>query len=787
MSVATQSMPPPPTPGLNGSAAGKPADGANGVHKEPKFASGLILPPPEIKSVIDRTALFVARSANPPQFEDKIRENQRGDPKFAFLNPVDPYHAYYRHRMDKVVRGELEEEAAPKEEKAPEKAAEAAPVDLGEEPPQPEFILDIPNISAIDLDIMKLTALFTARRGRPFLAALSTREGRNYQFDFLRPTHSLFGYFNRLVDQYSRVLLPSKEMLAQLKERTHDGARWKDLEVARKRARWQQLKAEQDKKREDDKEAERIAFAEIDWHDYAIVQTIEFTAADAMAELPPPMSVQEVENMTLAQKRMAAMIMETTAEEVEAHRARQAAAEAEAAAAVGQAGNNAQDQDDTAMEQSDDEDDEAKERKRREEEERQREIERARAIQASAESGGPMKIRTDYVPKLHKKGVEKLTTCTICGQQIPVDELQEHMRIELLDPKWKSQRDALEARKAQASELQRGANVVSSLKNLARTRVDIFGAEADEEKRKKEEEEERLRRREREKVVWDGHTASKANTLDKFSTNVNFDEQIAAIHRAKGLGPQEANAIGPGIGPAAAPAPFNSLPPAPPSLPQPPTGAGAPALNPAYSAATVSSGPQPASVFPPQPAPVMLPPLHYQGMDAAQPFGYQPPPAGAPMMHPARAAALAAPMPGGPQVGMVRSADEMEGGSQDDIPPAKRQRVAKLPGGALYPEQDWINMHPHPISLRVQLPNEPSKPEWKFDGSIVTIPDLPLNLLVSTLRDRILQHTGSIVGASRIRLSYAGKMLTNMQTIAVYNLEDEDLVVLSVRDEKKKK
>lgn len=136
-----------------------------------------------------------------------------------------------------------------------------------------------------------------------------------------------------------------------------------------------------------------------------------------------------------------------------------------------------------------------------------------------------------------KSAKSTLTTCSICGQQIPVDELQEHMRIELLDPKWKEQRDALEARKAQASELQRGANVVTSLKNLARTRVDIFGAEADEERRKKEEEEERARRREREKVVWDGHTASKANTLDKFSTNVNFDEQIAAIHRAKGLGP----------------------------------------------------------------------------------------------------------------------------------------------------------------------------------------------------------------------------------------------------------
>ena len=100
----------------------------------------------------------------------------------------------------------------------------------------------------------------------------------------------------------------------------------------------------------------------------------------------------------------------------------------------------------------------------------------------------------------------------ICGQQVPVNELQEHMRIELLDPHWKSQRDVLDARRRLPSCI-------------------------DEKRRKVEEEEERLKRREREKVVWDGHTAKKANTLDKYSTNVNFDEQIAAIHRAKCLGP----------------------------------------------------------------------------------------------------------------------------------------------------------------------------------------------------------------------------------------------------------
>ena len=47
------------------------------------------------------------------------------------------------------------------------------------------------------------------------------------------------------------------------------------------------------------------------------------------------MSITEIESMTQAQKRMAAMVMETTAEDVEALRVRQAAADVEAAAAAG--------------------------------------------------------------------------------------------------------------------------------------------------------------------------------------------------------------------------------------------------------------------------------------------------------------------------------------------------------------------------------------------------------------------------------------------------------------------
>ena len=76
-----------------------------------------------------------------------------------------------------------------------------------EPPPEFEFIADPPSISAFDLDVVKLTAQFVARNGRQFLTQLMQKEQRNYQFDFLRPQHSLFNYFTKLVEQYTKVLL----------------------------------------------------------------------------------------------------------------------------------------------------------------------------------------------------------------------------------------------------------------------------------------------------------------------------------------------------------------------------------------------------------------------------------------------------------------------------------------------------------------------------------------------------------------------------------------------------
>lgn len=86
-----------------------------------------------------------------------------------------------------------------------------------------------------------------------------------------------------------------------------------------------------------------------------------------------------------------------------------------------------------------------------------------------------MRIRSDYVPRaqarrLNQSGATAL--CPNCHQQIPVAELDQHMRIELLDPRWKEQRAKAESRSATTN--LSTADVVNNLKRLASQRSDVF-------------------------------------------------------------------------------------------------------------------------------------------------------------------------------------------------------------------------------------------------------------------------------------------------------------------------
>lgn len=116
-------------------------------------AEGIIYPPREIRQIVDKTAAFVAR--NPPQFEERIRENERANPKFSFLNPRDPYHAYYQFKIRLTREGRGEGPAADGAAGAGGGARASAPKKKEKEPPKEppafEFVVEMPGISAQDL------------------------------------------------------------------------------------------------------------------------------------------------------------------------------------------------------------------------------------------------------------------------------------------------------------------------------------------------------------------------------------------------------------------------------------------------------------------------------------------------------------------------------------------------------------------------------------------------------------------------------------------------------------
>ncbi|UZP37962.1 hypothetical protein NXS19_005778 [Fusarium pseudograminearum] len=179
-------------------------DAAASVLDDIKPPAGVVLPPREIRNVLEKTAGYVAR--NGAVFEDRIRDKERSNPKFSFLNPSDAYHPFYQWRLDEVKSGRGTAIAAGR---ANEPAAEP-PKPQG--PPKPvdfQFSARTPRIARKDLDVIQLAALFVAKNGRQFMTQLAQREAGNPQFSFLIPNHTLHNFFQHIVDQYTTLLRAS--------------------------------------------------------------------------------------------------------------------------------------------------------------------------------------------------------------------------------------------------------------------------------------------------------------------------------------------------------------------------------------------------------------------------------------------------------------------------------------------------------------------------------------------------------------------------------------------------
>eukprot|EP00177_Eucheuma_denticulatum_P006712 GFKZ01012201.1.p1 GENE.GFKZ01012201.1~~GFKZ01012201.1.p1 ORF type:complete len:737 (-),score=107.94 GFKZ01012201.1:156-2366(-) len=327
---------------------------------------GLIVPPPEVKEILETTARFVAKR---PALEARVLQQHEDDPRFSFLQREDPYYAYYRL---KISQSRTQATATPSKPSATNPArpdskaavtqppnadsnppSDGNPPDTATKPPpssQPTadassspkpalstskrradvsylksarakeaaarreprnpprddlFTLLTPNPAPypLSVDVMKLTAQFVARYGRDFGAAISQKERRNSLFDFMRPLHPHFLMFQKLVDAYSTILGG---------EKGNDGDRIREVKQMAKGVEhvmdrvwymhdWDCMQAEREQEAAMN-ESERVKTAQIDWHDFVVLETVDVNDNDA--DLPAPITdTKHLPKMLAAAKR----------------------------------------------------------------------------------------------------------------------------------------------------------------------------------------------------------------------------------------------------------------------------------------------------------------------------------------------------------------------------------------------------------------------------------------------------------------------------------------------------
>jgi splicing factor 3A subunit 1 len=281
--------------------------------------------------------------------------------------------------------------------------------------------------------------------GRDFLATIAQREQRNPQFDFLKPTHLLFSYFTALVDSYMKVINPSIELKERVLERTN-------LDTVFKYAvhRWSWSKKEEERKRQEQLQTdkERLDFQAIDWNDFVLVEQIDFPE-DELFEIPG------LTNLGISNNNQAVNGVGN------GHAPSASSFPPPPLAPGGRTG-----------------------------------VPPPPMLPKQQSSSQPMiidgdgeddiKVVSNYQPRIGgtaassssyssaASSASSMTIDPVSGKPIPLAQLEEHMRIQLLDPKWKEEQKRFQEKQKETGYAE-GGSIADSLKLFARKRGDIFG------------------------------------------------------------------------------------------------------------------------------------------------------------------------------------------------------------------------------------------------------------------------------------------------------------------------
>eukprot|EP01089_Gocevia_fonbrunei_P000857 TRINITY_DN10838_c0_g1_i1.p1 TRINITY_DN10838_c0_g1~~TRINITY_DN10838_c0_g1_i1.p1 ORF type:complete len:520 (-),score=130.26 TRINITY_DN10838_c0_g1_i1:106-1608(-) len=385
----------------------------------------------------------------------------------------------------------------------------------------------------------------------------------------------------------------------------------------------------------------------------------------------------------------------------------------------------------------------------------------------------PELIRKEPIQRVQPKKDNKqdYSICPKCGEAIPIEELNEHMKIELLD------RTAREARlkamkEKRESSLAEGDEIERNLKRMAKRRTDIFGEKEVEIGRSVGDEELQNSASKPDTLIWDGHSGSIPRATNAVLAGVTDPNLVRAAEEEE----KQRAAIG------------AALPPGPgqnPPLPTATSTLGHPPLPP---------GPAPPSILP---TPMSMQPLvgmnpismnrtlinpgGMMGRPSFAPYGTPMMPGGMPPMGMGPGGMPFMPMPGGGMPGGGMPMQRMPPPPPEG-PDLKKRRLGNV---NLVSAEQWAANYSGPITVLVKVPSgsagDPSvKPEWKFEGQ-----SLEFKLLVTSsvkdIKAKIKEALGGMPpNKQKLKLANFG-YLKDTSTLAEYNAGDGVILELGVK------
>ncbi|ANB12320.1 Prp21p [Sugiyamaella lignohabitans] len=504
-------------------AQGADKDSGNGAEASSSNGApaGTIIPPPDVRAVVEKTVDYIARRGD--AFLERIR-NSNDSARFSFVKENDPYYNYYNWRLEQHKSGQVKAQTSNGKDGDSTEDSGSTVATKSTTPKEPykfEFSTPLPPISAQDLEIIKITARYAAKAGKQFITSLSHKERSNFQYDFLKPTHSLYPLFTGLIDQYRLVMNPTEE----LKSRISAGAvnKYQVLENAKQRAEYLAYQEEHNKKTAEEAEKERIAYAQIDWHDFTVVETILFTQADLDTELPPPITLSQLQFASLEQKRTGKYRIEEAAPDYvpepptnpvnnKSRPSPPPTTEDDKTKSITVPGVGTIDLSSIPGLSTNTDSDSTN-------------ISTTPAARPTPPASAPvpgMKIRpagASVRTRLLNKKEEPTIQSPYTGEAIPQSKYDEHMRIMSLDPQWKEQR-AIEQERQSTTNLST-SEVSINLKRFASSRSDLFDTDN---VPQTEEERDRIKRAARE-PQWDGRQSTKQAAISQADANRAADER----------------------------------------------------------------------------------------------------------------------------------------------------------------------------------------------------------------------------------------------------------------------